>query len=124
MDSITSLDLTYRDAMTKGSQQLLQAITWARRGYNPGTREEPIKLPPDWSNRTPIVDAESKGNRRNSPRASNERIREMMERGLPPKQIARELKMSQQKVVWAMKAIKLERRSDRQMDMIRTGLWG
>lgn len=124
MDSITSSDLTYRDAMTRGSHELLQAIIWARKGYNPGTRTEPVKLPPDWSNRTMIDLEAQQEKRRESRRPANNRIREMMERGLSPKQIAKELKTSHQRVVWAMKAIKLERRSDRQMEMIRTGLWG
>lgn len=124
MDSITSSDLTYRDAMAKGSHELLQAIIWARKGYNPATREEPLKLPPDWSKRTVFGDAEAKENRQPTTRPSNERIREMMERGLTAKQIAKELKTNHQKIVWIMKSIRLERRSDRQMEMIRTGLWG
>lgn len=124
MDSITSSDLTYRDAMTRGSHELLQAILWARKGYNPATRQEALKLPPDWSKRSAHVDSAVQKALNGVRRPSNERIREMMERGLKPGQIARELKMNHQKVVWAMKAIKLERRSDRQMEMIRTGLWG
>lgn len=124
MDSITSSDLTYRDAMTRGSHELLQAIIWARKGYNPATREEPVKLPPDWSSRNAFAEVAAEKRERAAPRPSNERIREMMARGLKAGQIARELKMNHQKVVWAMKAIKLERRSDRQMEMIRTGLWG
>lgn len=124
MDSITSFDLSYREAMTKGSHELLQAINWARKGYNPATREEPLNLPPDWSARNAFNEAAAEKKERAAPRPSNERIREMMERGLTPGQIARELKMNHQKVVWAMKAIKLERRPDRQMEMIRKGLWG
>ena len=124
MDSITSSDLAHRDAMAKGSHELLQAIVWARKGYNPATREEPIKLPPDWSGRNAFNEAAAEKKERAAPRPSNERIREMMERGLKAGQIARELKINHQKIVWAMKAIKLERRSDRQMEMIRTGLWG
>lgn len=124
MDEINSRDRLYRKEMEQGSHELLQAILWARKGYNPATREEPIKLPPDWSNRNVFNDAEAKESRRDTPRPSNERIREMMERGLTAKQIATELKTNHQKIVWAMKAIRLERRSDRQMEMIRTGLWG
>lgn len=122
MDSITSSDLDHRSKMTKGSDELLEAINWARKGYNPGTREEPVKLPPDWSNRNVITEVEPKD--RAPRRASNEHIREMMERGLKPSEIARELKMNQQKVVWVMKSIRLQRRSDRQTEMIRKGLWG
>lgn len=124
MDSITSSDLTYRDAMAKGSHELLQAIIWARKGYNPATREEPLKLPPDWSKRTMIDLEAQEEKRRESRRPANDRIREMMERGLSPKQIAKELKTNHQEIVWIMKSIRLERRSDRQMEMIRTGLWG
>ena len=124
MDSITSSDLAHSDEMAKGSHELLQAIIWARKGYNPATREEPIKLPPYWSGRNAFNEAAAEKKERAAPRPSNERIREMMERGLKAGQIARELKINHQKIVWAMKAIKLERRSDRQMEMIRTGLWG
>lgn len=124
MDEINSRDRLYRKEMEQGSHELLQAILWAREGYNPATREEPIKLPPDWSKRNVFADAQDKESRRDIPRPSNERIREMMERGLTAKQIAKELKTNHQKIVWIMKSIRLERRSDRQMEMIRTGLWG
>lgn len=124
MDEINSRDALYRKEMEQGSYNLLKAIEWARKGYNPATSEEPLKLPPDWSARNAFNEAAAEKKERATPRPSNERIREMMERGLKAGQIARELKMNHQKVVWAMKAIKLERRPDRQMEMIRTGLWG
>lgn len=120
MDEIDSHDMKYRKEMESGSQRLLKAIHWARKGYNPATSKEPLKLPPDWSDRQQRVIEIKK---RAAPRPSNERIREMMERGLKASDIARELKVNRQKIVWAMKAIKLERRPDRQMEMIRTGLW-
>lgn len=123
MDRLVELDRLYRKSMQQGSAELLEAIKWARKGYNPGTREEPVKLPPDWSKRV-APDYESKKEDRPVKRPSNDRVREMMERGMKAGEIARELKMSHQKVVWAMKAIKLQRRPDRQLEMIRTGLWG
>ena len=122
MDYVVIADREYREAMQRGSDELLAAINWARKGYNPATRTEPIKLPPDWSNRNATAEVEPK--ERAPRRASNERIREMMERNMKAGEIARELKMNHQKVVWAMKSIRLERRSDRQMEMIRKGLWG
>jgi hypothetical protein len=122
-DSIATLDREYRKQMVEGSNRLLQAILYARKGYNPGTRETPIKLPPDYTERRAPDYTAMKGNRPVK-RPPNDRIREMMERGLTAQQIAAELKCSRQEIVAIMKTIKLERRSDRQMEMIRTGLWG
>jgi DNA-binding NarL/FixJ family response regulator len=109
MDSISMADAQFRKEMERASDQLVRAIHWARKGYNPATPTEPMKLPPDWSSREQRV-IEMK--ERAVPRPSNERIREMMERGMKPGEIARELKMSAQKVTWVMKAIKLQRRRD------------
>jgi len=120
-DSVAQSDRLYRQSMQEGSHKLLEAIHWARKGYNPGTSEEAVRLPPDWANRKQIViDHKEPAVRR----PSNERIREMMERGLTAVEIAKEMKCSRQKIVAIMKAIKLELRPDRQMEMIRTGLWG
>jgi hypothetical protein len=121
MDNISMADKIYRDAMQRGSDQLAQAIHWARKGYNPGTSEAPLKLPPDWSDRERrIIEVRERA----APRPSNERIREMMERGLEAGQIARELKVNVQKITWAMKAIKLERRRDDFDQRINQSLWG
>jgi hypothetical protein len=122
-DSISESDRLNRQHMENGSKMLLDAILWARQGRNPGTREEPIRLPPDFTNKAAPDYASMRGNRPEK-RPSNERIREMIERGLEAHQIATELKCSRQKVVAIMKAIKLQRRPDRRDEMIRTGLWG
>jgi DNA-binding NarL/FixJ family response regulator len=123
MDFLTAQDMEHRAAMERGSQELLEAINWARKGYNPGTREKPLKLPPDWSDRrSPNYEA-MRGNRPEK-RPSNERIREMMERGLSPKEIASELKTSHQKIVAISKTIKLERRRDDFEERIHQQLWG
>lgn len=123
MDFVTAQDMAHRAAMERGSQQLLEAIHWARKGYNPATRQEPIKLPPDWSDRR-APDYESMRGNRPEKRPSNARIREMMERGLAPKQIARELKTSHQRVVAIMKTIKLQRRRDDFEERLNQSLWG
>jgi DNA-binding CsgD family transcriptional regulator len=122
-DKLATLDREHRKHMEQGSRQLLEAILYAKRGYNPGTREAPLKLPPDYTEKRAPDYAAMKGNRPDK-RPSNERIKEMMERGLTSQEIAAELKCSRQKITAIMKAIKLERRPDRQMEMIRTGLWG
>lgn len=123
-DSIATLDRVHRAHMEKGSRDLLEAILYAKRGFNPGTSESPLKLPPDYTGkRSPGYPSMKKGNRPIK-RPPNDRIKEMMERGLGAVEIAKELKCSRQKVVAIMEIIKRERRSDRQMEMIRKGLWG
>lgn len=122
-DAIATLDRVHRAHMEKGSRDLLEAILYARRGFNPGTSESPLKLPPDYTEKRSPDYAAMKGNRPVK-RPPNDRIKEMMERGLGAVEIAKELKCSRQKITAIMKAIKLERRSDRQMEMIRKGLWG
>ena len=121
MDSISMADAQFRKEMERASNQLVQAIHWARKGYNPATPTEPMKLPPDWSSREQRA---IEIRERAAPRPSNERIREMMERGMRPGQIARDLKMSAQKVTWVMKAIKLQRRRDDLDEHINQSLWG
>ena len=121
MDSITSSDLTYRDAMTKGSQQLLQAITWARKGYNPGTREEPLKLPPDWTDKCAPPPT---GKRRSETVPCSEQIREMMQRDMTAGEIASVLNHSHQTVTAIMKAIKLQRRRSDFEERLHQKLWG
>jgi DNA-binding NarL/FixJ family response regulator len=123
MDFVTAQDMEHRTAMERGSQELLEAIRWARKGFNPGTSEKPVKLPPDWSDRCAPDYASMRGNRPEK-RPSNERIREMMERGLSPKEIASELKTSHQKIVAISKTIKLERRRDDFEERIHQQLWG
>jgi hypothetical protein len=120
-DHINESDRRYREAMSMGSQNLLEAIHWARKGYNPGTSEEPLKLPPDWSDRQRRAE---EGQLRAGPRPSNDEVREMMEREMTAGQISRQLQINVQKITWIMKAIKLELRPDRQANMIRSGLWG
>jgi DNA-binding NarL/FixJ family response regulator len=120
-DYVNAADRAHREEMARASSRLLEAINWARKGYNPGTSHDAIKLPPDWTGRE-IRSAEYK--ERAAPRPSNERVREMLKQGLSPGEIARELKVSHQRVVWMIKAIKTERKSDRQMEMIRSNLWG
>ena len=123
MDFITAQDMEFRSAMERGSQELLDAIKWARKGFNPGTSEKPVKLPPDWSDRrSPDYEA-IKGNRP-AKRPSNERVREMMERGLSPKEIANELKTSHQKIVAISKTIKLQRRRNDFEERLNQQLWG
>lgn len=122
-DKLSTSDRLHRKQMEEGSRQLLHAISYALKGYNPGTREAPIKLPPDYTDKK-SPDYESMKGRRPEKRPSNDRIREMMERDMTAYQIAAELKCSHQKVTAIMRAIKLERRPDRKMEMIRSGLWG
>lgn len=122
-DAISILDQGYRDQMVYGSQQLLKAILHARKGYNPGTPDCPMKLPPDYTGRALPDYAARKGSRL-SRRPSNEVVREMMERGMTSVEIAKELQCSRQMISAVMKAIQLQRRPDRQMEMIRKGLWG
>lgn len=123
MDFVTAQDMEHRTAMEMGSQELLEAIRWARKGFNPGTSKKPVKLPPDWSDRrSPDYEA-MKGNRPVK-RPSNERVREMIERGLSPKEITRELKTSHQKIVAISKTIKLERRRDDFEERLNRQLWG
>lgn len=109
MDSVSIADLHYRNTMERGSRHLSEAISWARKGYNPGTSTDAFKLPPDWSNREQRI---AQVKERASPRPCNERVREMMERNLKAGQIARELKINVQKVTWMMQAIKLQRRRE------------
>lgn len=122
MDDINIQDMKYRKEMQEGSRNLLMAILWARKGYNPGTSEEPMKLPPDYTSKV-APDYASKPKR---PRSvpSTDSIREMMERGMGANEIAAALKQSRQKVVASMKAIKLERRRDDFDKRINQQLWG
>lgn len=122
MDEISSRDALYRKEMERGSKSLLEAIQWARKGHNPATRTEPLKLPPDYSNRTASQYDEAPNRDRLVP--CSERVREMMERDMTAHEIAAVLKKSRQKVASVMKKIKLQRRSDRQAEMIRKGMWG
>jgi hypothetical protein len=121
MDYISAADMEYRTAMERGSQQLLQAIKWARKGYNPATSQNALKLPPDWSQREQRVIEIKK---RAKPRPCNDRVREMMERGMEAKDIAREMKANVRKISWIMKAIKLQRRRDDFDERIHQSLWG
>lgn len=122
MDYLVLADRTHREAMQRGSEQLLQAIKWARKGYNPSTRQEPLKLPPDWTNKV-APDYASKPKRARSVPCS-ERVREMMEQGMDASEIAAELKQSRQKVVIAMKTVKARQRSDDFEDRLNQKLWG
>jgi hypothetical protein len=119
MDFVTAQDMDHRAAMERGSKELLDAITWARKGFNPGTSAKPLKLPPDGTNRRSL---EVKA--LDEKRPSNEIVREMIERGLKPKEIARELKISVQKAVVIAKTIKLQRRRDDFEERINQRLWG
>jgi hypothetical protein len=122
MDEINSQDMKYRKEMEGGSRNLLMAILWARKGYNPATREEPLKLPPDYTERVaPKYDERPK-----LPRAmpSPDRIREMMERGMNANEIASAMKQSRQKVHAVMQKIKLERRRDCFDERYKQDLWG
>lgn len=122
MDEINSRDMLYRKEMEQGSENLLRAIEWARKGYNPATREEPLKLPPDYTERSaPKYDEKPK-----VPRAmpSVKRIREMMERGMKASEIASVLKQSRQKVEAITRKIKLERRSEDFGERYKQDLWG
>lgn len=122
MDYLVLADRTHREAMQRASEQLLQAIKWARKGYNPSTRQEPLKLPPDWTNKVaPDYSAKPK-----YPRSvpCSERVREMMEEGMEASEIAAVLKQSRQKVVIAMKTAKLQRRSEDFQKRINQKLWG
>lgn len=110
MDSVSIADLHHRNTMERGSRQLAEAISLARKGLTPpATSTDAFKLPPDWSNREQRI---AQVKERASPRPCNERVREMMERNLKAGQIARELKINVQKVTWMMQAIKLQRRRE------------
>ena len=122
MDEINSRDALYRKEMEQGSYNLLKAIEWARKGYNPATSEKAFKLPPDYTERSaPKCDEKLQ-----APRAmpSVERIREMMERGMKASEIASVLKQSRQKVEAIMRKIKLERRREDFGRRYEQDLWG
>lgn len=122
MDYLVLADRTHREAMQRGSEQLLQAIKWARLGHNPVTRQEPLKLPPDWTNKVaPDYSAKPK-----YPRSvpCSERVRELMDEGREVSEIAAVLKQSRQKVLIAMKTVKLQRRKDDFEERINQKLWG
>lgn len=121
-DYLALSDQLHRKAMEDGSAKLLEAIVWARKGYNPGTREEPLKLPPDWTNKI----APDYSTKRKWPRAvpSTDKVRELMEEGLTANEIAAILKQSRQKVTAVMKSIKLMRHRDELDERINKALWG
>lgn len=122
MDEINSRDALYRKEMEQGSYNLLKAIEWARKGYNPATSEKAFKLPPDYTERSALKCDE----KLQAPRAmpSVERIREMMERGMKASEIASVLKQSRQKVEAIMRKIKLERRREDFGRRYEQDLWG
>lgn len=115
-------DMTYRNEMERGSAQLVQAIRWARLGHNPSTAKEPVKLPPDWTNKVAPDYASKPKYPRSVP--CSQRVQEMMEQGMNANEIAAVLKQSRQKVVIAMKTAKTQRRSDDFDIRINQKLWG
>ena len=122
MDEINSRDTLYRKEMEQGSYNLLKAIEWARKGYNPATSEKAFRLPPDYSER----EAPKYSDKPKTPRAmpSVKRIREMMERGMKASEIASVLKQSRQRVEAIMRKIKLERRSEDFGQRYQQDRWG
>lgn len=115
-------DMTYRNEMERGSAQLVQAIRWARLGHNPGTAKEPVKLPPDWTNKVAPDYASKPKYPRSVP--CSQRVQEMMDQGKNAGEIAAVLKQSRQKVVIAMKTAKLQQRKDDFEERINQQLWG
>ncbi len=120
-DYLALSDQLHRKAMEEGSAKLLEAIVWARKGYNPGTREEPLKLPPDWTDKCAPPPT---GKRRSETVPCSEQIREMMERDMTAGEIASVLNHSHQKVTAIMKAIKLQRRRSDFEERLHQKLWG
>jgi hypothetical protein len=120
-DYLTISDQLHRKAMQDGSRKLLEAIRWARKGYNPGTAEEPMKLPPDWTNKCAPPPT---GKRRSETVPCSEQIREMMERDMTVGEIAKAVNHSHQKVGAIMKAIKLQRRRNDFEERLHQKLWG
>lgn len=94
-------DMTYRQQMETGSRNLREAIRLARRGINPQTPSRPVKLPPAGNERgqSGYGHAERMAERRawhGLPQI--ERIMVMHRAGATNKEIAREFKLSWQKV--------------------------
>lgn len=122
MDSLSTQDMMYRQQMERGSARLAEAIKWARKGYNPATPDEPMKLPPDWTNKIAPDYAKKAKHPRSAPSAA--RVREMMERGMQANEIASVLKQSRERVEGIMRKIKLERRREDFGQRYQQDRWG
>ena len=105
MDNLSFADKLHRDNMETSSRNLREAIRLARKGINPQTPARPVKLPPAGNERGLSGEryaerkAERYAERRERQRLPQiERIMIMHRAGSSNKEIAREFKLSWQKV--------------------------